>query len=110
MSYISEVRPSDKRGMRQIEILLAQEGLRLDAHLDYTCALFDETYQVIATGSCFKDSLRCFAVDRAHQGEGLLNQIVSHLIEYQCSQGNMHLFCTPRPIAQSFFRILALLK
>lgn len=106
MSYISEVRPSDKRGMRQIETLLSQEGLRLDAHLDYTCALFDETYQVIATGSCFKDSLRCFAVDRAHQGEGLLNRIVSHLIEYQCSQGNMHLFLYTKADSAKFFQDL----
>lgn len=54
--------------------------------------MFDEEYNVIGTGSCFGNTLRCFAVSSAHQGEGLLNQIITHLIEVQCARGNMHLF------------------
>lgn len=89
---ISQVYPTDKTVLAQIDTLLGQEGIRRDGNLDYICAMFDEEYNVIGTGSCFGNTLRCFAVSSAHQGEGLLNQIITHLIEVQCARGNMHLF------------------
>lgn len=90
--YISQIHPSDIRGMKQVEQLLLAEGIRRDAHLDYTCGMFDEEMNIIATGSCFGNTLRCMAVSSEHQGEGLMNTIVSHLIEIQFSRGNTHLF------------------
>ena len=88
MSYtLSEIRTEDRRGMDQARALLQQEGIALDANLDYTCGLFDEDCHLAATGSSFGSTLRCFAVDRSHQGEGLLNQIVTHLIERLTGQG-----------------------
>lgn len=56
--------------------LFDMDVLRPDGNLDYICAMFDENYKVIGTGSCFGNTLRCFAVSSAHQGEGLLNQIM----------------------------------
>ena len=73
MSYVSRIFPTDKRGMAQVDALLAQEGISRDRNLDYTCGIYDEYFRVIATGSCFGNTLRCFAVDHGHQGEGLLN-------------------------------------
>ena len=58
-----------------------EEGIRRDGNLDYSCGLYDEDYEIVGTGSCFGNTLRCFAVDRAHQGEGLLNQVVTQMIE-----------------------------
>lgn len=84
---ISQVYPTDKTVLAQIDTLLSQEGIRRDGNLDYICAMFDEEYNVIGTGSCFGNTLRCFAVSSAHQGEGLLNQIITHLIEVQCARG-----------------------
>ena len=84
MAYtLSEIRPDDKRGQTKLRALLEGEGITLDGNLDYTCGLFDEDYQLVATGSTFGCTLRCFAVDHRHQGEGLLNQVVSHLMERQ---------------------------
>lgn len=103
---ISQVYPSDKRALAQIEALLEQEGIRRDRNLDYICAMFDEDYQVIATGSCFANTLRCFAVDQAHQGEGLLNQVITHLMEVQYSRGNSHLFLYTKISTAKFFRDL----
>lgn len=103
---ISQVYPSDKRALAQIEALLEQEGIRRDRNLDYICAMFDEDYQVIATGSCFANTLRCFAVDQAHQGEGLLNQVITHLMEVQYGRGNSHLFLYTKINTAKFFRDL----
>ena len=67
---LSKIHPDDRRGMAQVRALLEQEGISLDGNLDYTCGLFDENDNLAATGSSFGATLRCFAVDRAHQGEG----------------------------------------
>lgn len=82
----------DKRGQQQVDALLLRSGIRRDANLDYTCGLFDDDDNLIATGSCFGNTLRCLAVDSAHQGEGLLNTVISHLIEKQVERGRTHLF------------------
>jgi len=77
---ISKIYPNDKRSLKLIDDLLAKEEIRKDSNLDYTCAMFDDDLNIIATGSCFKNTLRCLAVDNSHQGEGLMNQIVTHLV------------------------------
>ena len=89
---ISEIYPSDRYSNSQIDRLLEAEGIRRDANLDYTCGMYDDDMNIIATGSCFGNTLRCMAVSSAHQGEGLMNDIVSHLISYQYTRGNLHLF------------------
>lgn len=102
MSYsISQV--TGTAVMRQAEALLKQEGIQKDNNLDYTCVMYDDEYNVIATGSCFGNTLRCFAVDRAHQGEGLLNEVISHLIQVQFDRGNFHLFLYTKPESANFF-------
>ena len=103
---ISKVYPSDKRALSQIRGLLEREGISLDANLDYICGMYDEDYNIIATGSCFGPTLRCFAVSRDHQGEGLLNQIITHLMDVQFERGNMHLFLYTKVDTARFFEDL----
>ena len=103
---ISSVGPRDRYMMEQVEQLLEREGIHLDAHLDYTAAMLDDDYNVIATGSCFGNTLRCMAVSSDHQGEALMNDIVSHLIEYQYGRGNYHLFLYTKCNTSQFFQSL----
>lgn len=103
---ISSVYPTDKRAYAEIDALLDREGIKRDGNLDYTCAMYDEDYNVIGTGSCFGNTLRCFAVSSAHQGEGLLNEIISHLIDYQYNRGNLHLFLYTKIKSAKFFHDL----
>ena len=100
---ISQIYPSDKRSLSQIDTLLKNEGISRDGNLDYICAMFDHNDDIIATGSCFGPTLRCFAVSREHQGEGLLNEIISHLMEVQQARGNMHLFLYTKVNSAKFF-------
>ena len=72
---ISEIKKSDKRNRKKQIDLLKQEGIDIDDNLDYSIGLFDEDYRMVATGSCFDNTLRCMAVDSACQGEGLMNQV-----------------------------------
>ena len=101
--FITEVSTSDFDTNEQIVTLLEAEGIHKDKNLDYTCAMFDEDMQVIATGSCFSNTLRCLAVSSAHQGEGLMNQILTHLISVQFSRGNTHLFLYTKCSSAPFF-------
>ncbi len=103
---ISKIYPSDTRSHQLIDRLLIDEGIRRDANLDYTCGIFDDDMNIIATGSCFNNTLRCMAVSSAHQGEGLMNQVVTHLMEEQFSRGNTHIFLYTKCNSAKFFRDL----
>ena len=106
MSFVSHVSKNDSRALAQIDALLQKEGIKRDANLDYISAIYDDDYNVIATGSCFGNTLRCFAVDESRQGEGLTNQLVSHLMQVQMQRGNSHVFVYTKASSAPFFRDL----
>jgi [citrate (pro-3S)-lyase] ligase len=107
MPDISKIYPEDRHARAEVVRLLEGEGIRLDKNLDYTCGIYDDDYNhLIATGSCFKNTLRCFAVDSRHQGEGLLNLIITHLIEYQHAEGNHNFFLYTKCSTSKFFNDL----
>lgn len=101
--HISQIYPSSRREVGQMDALLEKEGIRRDKNLDYSAGLFDEDYELAATGSCFKNTLRCMAVDSSHQGEGLMNVIVSHLMDYQYERGIIDLFLYTKCNTAKFF-------
>ena len=103
---VSRIYPGDKKSLTQVDALLHQEGIIRDGHLDYICAMRDENDRIIATGSCFGPTLRCFAVSAQHQGEGLLNEIITHLMEVQFARGNSHLFLYTKIASAKFFESL----
>ena len=107
MSYsIIPITKRNRQGMKQIESLLTRSGLRLDAHLDYTCAMLDSDGSIAATGSCFGNTLRCIAVSGERQGEGLLGPLLTHLIQVQYGRGNYHLFLYTKSHTAKYFRDL----
>lgn len=90
-------------GLPTLERGLAQGKNLNDAGCAALLAMLDESSQVVATGSCFGNTLRCFAVSGDHQGEGLLNQIVTHLIAVQLERGNVGLFLYTKLSTARFF-------
>ena len=103
---LSTIRPDDKRSIRKLDALLEKEGIERDRNLDYTVGLFDSDYRLAATGSCFGNTLRCMAVDSDFQGEGLLNQVVSHLMDYEYERGILDLFLYTKCSTALFFNSL----
>ena len=101
--HIGQIFSWDRRTLRDMDGLLEKEGIERDRNLDYSAGLFDDSGRLVATGSCFKNTLRCMAVDSAHQGEGLMNEIVSHLIDVQYRRGNMELFLYTKCSTAKFF-------
>jgi [citrate (pro-3S)-lyase] ligase len=81
----------DKRERKELEDFLSNEGIKLDKNLEYTVGIY-KLEKLIATGSFFKNTLRCLAVNSEYQGLGILNKVVSHLINEQYQRGFTHIF------------------
>ncbi len=91
-----------KKDNEKLLELLNKEGIKKDNNLEYTMGLFDGE-KLIATGSVFKNTLRCMAVDSSYQGEGLLNQVVTHLVNMEAERGIYHLFLYTKCDKGAFF-------
>ena len=103
---IRQIRSHNRAALRDLDALLLKEGIEKDGNLDYTVGLFDENDTLMATGSAFMNTLRCLAVDSAYQGEGLLNKIITHLLQYQLEKGNSHVFLYTKCDKAKFFESL----
>ena len=71
---ISQIYPTDRYSNDQVDKLLLAEGIRRDGNLDYTCGIYDDDMNIIATGSCFGNTLRCMAVSSASTVRQLLKE------------------------------------
>lgn len=82
--------------------LLSSQNISLDSYIDYAMGIFDGS-QLIGSGSLSGNTLRSIAVDADYQGTGVINKIISHLINEQRNRGNHHLFIFTKPgSSQSF--------
>jgi len=106
INNISEIADSDTRGQQQFDSLLRRTGIKRDNSLDYIAGIYDENYTLIASGACFRNTLRCLSVDEKYQGAGLMAPIVTHLLEYQVARGNQHLFLYTKCNNSSVFSAL----
>lgn len=100
---VSTIYSSDQKNQQKVLDLLNAEGIRKDINIDYTCGIFDEKYNLIATGSCFKNTIRCLAVDSNYQGFGLMNQIVTHLMEVQYARSHFDMYLYTKAESAKFF-------
>jgi len=89
---VSKISPKDSTANKMVDALLTEEGIRRDANLDYMCGIFDDDGQLIATGSYFGNTIRCCAVKSSHRGEGLLNTVVTHLLDKLMAIGKQRVF------------------
>ena len=101
----SPISLADQQGIGELDELLAGAGIRRDGSLDYIAGMYNSSRRLVAAGACSANTLRCLAVDDARQGEGLMAQMVSHLVEYQMAKGVAHLFlytrCDKAPLFSS---------
>lgn len=87
---------------KKLEDFLKNEGIRLDKSLEYTVGIY-EGRNLIATGSFYKNTLRCLAVSSEYQGLGVLNKVVSHLINEQYQRGYTDIYLYTKCDTANFF-------
>mgnify|MGYP000888162711 CR=1 FL=1 len=93
MTYqVRKIFLNDPQQRQQVIGLLESDDLHIDSCLDTTYGLFDEADTLAATASAFKNTLRCIAVRKALQGEGLLPPLMSELIADRNEHGFFNLF------------------
>ncbi|EQB88141.1 [citrate (pro-3S)-lyase] ligase [Clostridium punense] len=95
----------DSYEKRNLEEFLKKEGIKLDKNLDYTMGIYDAG-KIIATGSFYKNTLKCLAVSSEYQGLGMLNKVVSHLLNEQYARGYNHIFLYTKCNTAEFFSYL----
>ena len=102
---VTRVYQSDTKAMEQVVSLLASQNLTVDKNLDYIAAIYDgET--IIGTGSAYKNSLRCFAINPNYKGAALLNTLLTHLVDMQYERGNYQLYIYTKTESAKFFKDL----
>ena len=104
--HIRKIFLNDPPQRQQVIDLLESENLHIDSCLDTTYGLFDETETLAATASAYKNTLRCIAVRKALQGEGLLPLLMSELIADRNEHGFFNLFIYTKQEAAPFFEKL----
>ena len=101
----TQIYKNDRYGNKMVDELLSKEGLERDNNTEYTIALMDGD-TMAATGSFYKNILRCLAVDSAYQGQGLMATIVSELCSELFSRGIFHVFIYTKQDAKDSFTSL----
>ena len=81
----------------QFNGLLRAAGIHRDPNLDYLCGVFDADEELAAAAGCYQNTIRCLAVRQDLQGEGLLTQMMSHVLQIQFLRGNRHVFLYTKP-------------
>ena len=100
---LEQIKDNDRLAVAMQRKLLLSEGIEKDPHSDYSAGIFDADGTLIATGSCYENTLRCLAVSSAHRGEGLMTVLISHLLSVQAERGNRHVFLYTKPEAAPQF-------
>ena len=90
---------------KKIDIFLQSQGLILEKDVIYTLAMY-ENDSIIGTGSISGNVLKCIAIAPDYQGEGLLNKLMTLLIDEQFKRGNTHLFIFTKPQNKKIFEDL----
>jgi [citrate (pro-3S)-lyase] ligase len=88
-----------------IQNFLAKFDMRYEADIDYTIIAKDKE-KIIGTGSLSENVLKCFAVDPEYRGQGLLNTIVTKLLEKAYSMNQDHIFVFTKPCNKDIFKNL----
>jgi len=98
-----EIRDIDakfNRELNEAKFLLAKQNLTMDS--DYTAGVFKDE-KLIATGSLRGNTLRSIAVEPEYQGTGVINKLITHLVQKQHERGNHHLFIYTKPESSDSF-------
>ncbi len=99
---VTRIYRSDVSGLNMARSLLKREGLEFDESIEYTLAVMDGDIMA-ATGSFYKNTLRCLAVNADYAGKGLMSLIVSELTAELFRRGIYHLFIyTKKEAAKKF--------
>lgn len=98
------VKKIDKDRKRWEEIL-QQAGIRTEELVDYTVGVFDGDI-LAATGSRYRNVLKCIAVCKSYTGGEAVSLLVSHLMSEVFDEGHLSCYVYTKPSSADSFRYL----
>lgn len=89
--------------VKEVTEFLAGFELKYDANIDYTVVI-RENEKIIATASKGKNIIKCFAIDKNHQGEGISGSILTNVTNRMFDEGYFHSMVFTKTINQDIFK------
>lgn len=100
---IEKVNLSNPFEVKEVTEFLAKFELKYDPNIDYTVVI-RENDEIIATASKGKNIIKCFAIDPAHQGEGISGSILTNVTNKMFDQGYFHSMVFTKTKNQEIFK------
>lgn len=89
--------------VKEVTEFLAGFELKYDANIDYTVVI-RENEKIIATASKGKNIIKCFAIDKNHQGEGISGSILTNVTNKMFDEGYFHSMVFTKTSNQDIFK------
>ena len=78
--YLEEGFPFHHRKLEKLKAFLSKNDLTYDQQIQYSVLLCNDEGGIVGCGSRHENILKCIAIDKTLQGEGLLQRIMTQLI------------------------------
>lgn len=101
--YLEEGFPFHNRKLENLKKFLSENALTYDQQIQYSVLLCNDEGAIVGCGSRHENILKCIAIDKNLQGEGLLQRIMTQLITNAFHQGITHLFLFTKPEYKGIF-------
>ena len=88
---------------KDLEALLAQEGIRFEENIDGTFGKYEDG-RLIATASTYKNIIKCVAIDQAYKGGAVFNELMTRLLAEISEKGFDGAFVYTKPIYETSFQ------
>lgn len=89
--------------LEEVKTFLLEQGLVFEGIPPFSTILRNDDDTIIGTGSLDGNVLKYIAVEKSHQGVGLLGQILTTLVTQAFSQGLRNLFVFTKPENKALF-------
>lgn len=104
MDIFSQVaQPLEGPLLEEVKVFLREQGLVFEGVPFFSTVLRTDDDAIIGTGSLDGNVLKYIAIEKSHQGEGLLAQILTTLVTQAFSKGLRNLFVFTKPQNKALF-------
>lgn len=90
-------KPFIRKELEDLKGFLAGAELKYEEGIEYSVCLTEENGRIIGCGCVEENVIKCVAVDKQYQGQGLLAVIISELTQYLYEKGRTHIFIYTKP-------------
>ncbi len=90
---------------KEWEAFLYAANIRPEENVDYTCGIYEGDV-LLATGSLYKNIIKCVAIHDDYQGGNYFNQLISHLMEEIADRGYPQFYVYTKPEYSQSFKYL----